>query len=116
MPNVLEPKYPSAMRQFLKLKFVQSRTILFMPWINVAEKAKRERDYPIKRRMASGFARFLISILVTKSESSGKDKIAPVSGKKQTIPSFVTGLMWQEDERDVEKKDNWKKGTQKVPL
>ncbi len=31
MPNVLEPKYPSAMRQFLKLKFVQSRTILFMP-------------------------------------------------------------------------------------
>jgi hypothetical protein len=51
-------------------------------------KAKRERDYPIKRGMASGFARFLISIFATKSESSAKGKIAPFLAEKYAISSF----------------------------
>jgi hypothetical protein len=43
--------------------------------------------------MASGFARFLIRIFATKSESSGKAKIAAEMGKKYAITSFVSRLM-----------------------
>jgi hypothetical protein len=43
--------------------------------------------------MASGFARFLIRICASKSESSGKRKIAAIVGKKYAIASFVRRLM-----------------------
>jgi hypothetical protein len=43
--------------------------------------------------MASGFAHFLISIFVTESESSAKDKIAAVMDEKYAIYLFFTELI-----------------------
>ena len=103
MPNVLEPNYLVAMRQFRKHKIVAWRTNLFIIWIDVAGEAKRDWGYPIERGMASGFAHFLISIFATKSESSAKAKIAAGMGKKYAIYSFLTGLMWQQDDSGGEK-------------